>query len=408
MRWLTHYPPRPRRNPWFRRFLAGLFVLAVVLTWWLFHEPPEHESPQVHLGLPQRSGPEETLPTTAAEDPGDRGGTTESNGASGLEASLPAAFVAQLAQTAAPPTDFKPNPSLIIPPAPSHTWPARPVQTVFEAQIALAQQALSPGSIDGLNGPKTRRALRAFQATQGLPVTGTLDAATRARLLLTEPPYTRHTVAAGDLDRLLPVPPTWIGKSGMQRLDYETLVELVAEQSQSSPDLIQQLNQDLDWTQVAEGASLVVPNVRTPSVRDRAARVRISLGERTLEVFDAADRLVALFPCSIARAIEDRLVGRLQVASIVPNPDYLFDPARFRQTAEVRQIKERLTLPPGPNNPVGVMWVGLDQQGYGIHGTPHPELVGQAESLGCFRLTNWDVELLARLSWVGMPVDVVP
>jgi hypothetical protein len=408
MRWLTHYPPRSRRNPWFRRFLAGLAILGMVLSWWLFHEPPAHESPQALMGLTQRLEPVETPSDSAAEDSGDRGGTTVSNGASGLEANLPAAFVAQLTQTAAPPTDFKPNPSLIIPPAPSHAWPARPVQTILEAQIALARQALSSGSIDGLNGPKTRRALRAFQAAQGLPVTGALDSATRARLLLTEPPYTRHTVTAGDLDRLLPVPPTWIGKSGMQRLDYETLVELVAEQSQSSPDLIQQLNQDLDWKQVTEGASLVVPNVRTPSVRDRAARVRIDLGERTLEVFDVADRLVALFPCSIARAVEDRLVGRLHVASIVPNPDYLFEPARFRQTAEVRQIKERLTLPPGPNNPVGVMWVGLDQQGYGIHGTPHPELVGQAESLGCFRLTNWDVELLARLSWVGMPVDVEP
>ena len=404
---MTHYPPRRRRNPWFRRFLAGLLVLAGVLAWWLFHEPPEHESPQELLGFPQRSTPVEIRPESVGDSPDGGESTTVSEGVSGLAASLPAAFVAQQAQTSAPPTEFKPNPSLIVPPTPSHAWPARPVQTVLEAQIALARQALSSGSIDGLNGPKTRRALRAFQAAQGLPVTGALDAATRARLLLTEPPYTRHMVTANDLDRLLPVPPTWIGRSGMQRLDYETLVELVAEQSQSSPDLIRQLNQNLDWGQVSEGASLVVPNVRTPSVRERAGRIRISLAERTLEVFDAEGRLVALFPCSIARAVEDRLVGRLHMASIVPDPDYLFDPARFRQTAEVRQIQERLTLPPGPNNPVGVMWLGLDRPGYGIHGTPHPELVGQAESLGCFRLTNWDVQLLARLAWVGMPVDVV-
>lgn len=383
-------------------------VLAGVLAWWLFHEPPEHESPQVLMGLPQRSASAATAADSVADGPDGRESTTVSNGLSGLAASLPPAFVAQQAQTSAPPTEFKPNPSLIVPPTPSHAWPARPVQTILEAQIALARQALSSGSIDGLNGPKTRRALRAFQAAQGLPVTGALDAATRARLLLIEPPYTRHIVTAEDLDRLLPVPPTWIGKSGMQRLDYETLVELVAEQSQSSPDLIRQLNQNLDWGQVAEGASLVVPNVRIPPVRDQAAWIRISLGERTLEVFDAGDQLVALFPCSIARAVEDRLVGRLHVASIVPNPNYLFDPARFRQTPEVRQIKERLTMPPGPNNPVGVMWLGLDRPGYGIHGTPTPELVGQAESLGCFRLTNWDAQLLARLAWVGMPVDVVP
>lgn len=406
MKWLTHYPPRRRRNPWFRRFLAGLTVLAAVLAWWLFHEPPEYESPQVLLGLPPRSAPAETTTESTAPTPSDNAATTLSNSVGSLTSSLPPAFVAQLAQTSAPPVDFKPNPSLIVPPAPSHAWPARPVQTILEAQIALARQALSTGSIDGLNGPKTRRALRAFQTTQALPVTGSLDSATRNRLLLTEPPYTRHIVSADDLDRLLPVPPTWIGKSGVQRLDYETLVELVAEQAQSSPDLIRQLNQDLDWAEVSQGTSLIVPNVRTPAVRDRAALIRISLGQLTIEVFDAADRMVALFPCSIARQVQDRLVGRLHVATIVPNPDYLFDPARFRQTAEVRQIRERLTLPPGPNNPVGVMWLGLDRPGYGIHGTPNPELVGQAESLGCFRLTNWDVELLARLAWVGMPVEI--
>jgi lipoprotein-anchoring transpeptidase ErfK/SrfK len=321
---------------------------------------------------------------------------------------LPASVVQRLSVTSLPATPFKPKPSLIVPPAPSHTWPARPVETILEAQIALARQGFSAGSIDGLNGPKTRRALRAFQEQQGSPATGALDPATKARLLMTEPPLTRHVVTTQDLQRLAPVPATWAGKSQVPRLEYESLIELVSERSHSSPDLIRQLNQDLDWRRVGVGAALTVPKVRQPVVRAKAAGVRIHLDGRVLEVFDAATNRVALFPCSIAREVQHRLVGRLQVASIALDPEYLFVPSRFRQTVEVRQIKQNLSIPPGPNNPVGSVWIGLDRPGYGIHGTPHPERVGQAESLGCFRLANWDAELLARLVWVGMPVDIVP
>lgn len=408
MRWVTHYPARRRRNPWFRRFLAGLGCLALALTGWLWWKPVPKEAPEVLLGLPPKSMSEPAAPgtNTASTEEGAVSGHLDA--ATSPPPRLPSSVVDRLTATSPPALPFKPNPSVIVPPAPSHAWHAVPAQTVLEAQIALARQGLSSGSIDGLNGPKTRAAVRAFQQMEGLPATGALNRATKERLLLTEPPLTRHTVSAQDLARLAPVPQTWLGKAAVPRLEYETLLELVAERWQASPELIRQLNQDLDWRQVTEGTTLIVPNARSPLVRAKAAAVRIRLEDRLLEVLDAATNRVALFPCSIAREVRHRLVGLLHVTTIAHDPEYLFVPSRFRQTAEVRQIKNRLRIPPGPNNPVGNVWIGLDREGYGIHGTPYPERIGEAASLGCFRLSNWNAQLLAQLAWVGMPVEVTP
>jgi len=130
------------------------------------------------------------------------------------------------------------------------------------------------------------------------------------------------------------------------------------------------------------------------------------LASKTLEAFDASTNLLAHFPCSFARDVSKRPVGQLRVAVIVPNPDYRFDPSIFPESAEARQMKRMVMIPPGPNNPVGTAWIGLNKPGYGIHGTPHPEEVGRTESHGCFRLSNWDAEYLSQLVAVGTPVNI--
>jgi hypothetical protein len=78
----------------------------------------------------------------------------------------------------------------------------------------------------------------------------------------------------------------------------------------------------------------------------------------------------------------------------------------FPESPESRTVGRKLRIPPGPNNPVGVAWIGLNRTGYGIHGTPKPEEVGRTESHGCFRLANWNAELLRRMAWPGLPVRV--
>ncbi len=326
----------------------------------------------------------------------------------------PTQFVAQ-----PKPSQPKPPPAGAPLPAPravaqAHVEPTapevfpRPARNVFEAQLALARQGISPGSLDGLIGPQTRAALRAFQQKERLPVTGELDPATKERLLLITPSYATYTVATNDLARLQPLSSTWLGKSRQTALDYETLLELVAEKGHAHPNLIRQLNPSVDWANVCAGTALQLPDVANTDPGSKAVFATISLSGKVLEAFDGSTNLLAHFPCSIAQHVEKRPVGELHVAVIAPHPNYTFDPDVFPESAEARELKTKLVLPPGPNNPVGVAWIGLDKPGYGIHGTPSPEQVGRTESHGCFRLANWNAEYLVKVAWVGMPVYVEP
>ena len=302
-----------------------------------------------------------------------------------------------------PRTIAKPGPEL----PPAGVFP-RSVQNVFETQLALARQGISCGSLDGRVGAQTRAALRAFQQKEHLAATGELDAATQERLLLAAPPCTDYTVTANDLARLQPLSRTWLGKSQQTALDYETILELVAEKGHAHPNLIRQFNPSIDWTNIVASTTVRLPDAAYPEASSKAAFATISLSGKVLEAFDANTNLLAHFPCSIAQHVEKRPVGELHVAVIAPNPNYTFDPDVFPESAEARELNRKLVLPPGPNNPVGVAWVGLDKPGYGIHGTPSPEQVGRTESHGCFRLANWNAEFLLKLVWVGMPVYVEP
>ncbi len=276
----------------------------------------------------------------------------------------------------------------------------------MEEQIALVRHGISPGSIDGVEGNQTRSALAVFQRQNHLAPTGELDDATKAVLLMDAPATTTYSLTAEDLARIHPVPHTWLAKSELSSLDYESVVELLGEKAFASPTLIRTLNPSLDWSAIAAGTTVVLPNVEYPAPAPRAAEVRISLANRALEAFDDTGRLLVHFPCSIGRLAEKRPAGDLHVTVIVENPNYTFDPEIFPESAEGRELGRKLVIPPGPNNPVGVAWIGLDRPGYGIHGTPAPEQVGRTESHGCFRLANWNAAYLLHMAWVGMPVRV--
>ncbi|RFC50038.1 MAG: Lipoprotein-anchoring transpeptidase [Verrucomicrobia bacterium] len=284
----------------------------------------------------------------------------------------------------------------------------RSVTSWLEAQIALAREGISSGSIDGVPGAQTVAALQAWQEREGLPSSGALDVATREQLQLTTPPLVWLILSQEELDRLQSLSPTWLGKSQQIALDYETVLELVAERMHASPGLIQRLNPKVDWKQVHAGTVLTVPSVALNAPLRNVVLIHISLSQHTLEGRDAEGRLVVHFPVSIARMVEKRPAGELKVTVVIADPNYTFDPEVIPESAEGRELGRKLILPPGPNNPVGVAWIGLDRTGYGIHGTPLPEFVGRTESHGCFRLANWDARTMLDLAWVGQRVVVEP
>lgn len=291
-------------------------------------------------------------------------------------------------------------------PEPSVPEPARPVETVLEMQVELHRRGFSCGSIDGLPGAQTAAALRAFQREAGIHESGLLDDETKAVLPLTTPALQEHVFSEEELKALQPLPDTWLGKSQVESLGYATALERVAERYRASPKLLQQLNPTVDWDAVTSGVRLQVPAVEQVTLEKAVARILIYLEARELELIAEDGSILAHFPVSIARMVEKRPAGELRVKVIVPDPNYTFDPAVFPESAEAKELGHKLILPPGPNNPVGVAWIGLDRPGYGIHGTPIPEQVGRTESHGCFRLANWDALTLLRAARVGLPVIV--
>ena len=315
------------------------------------------------------------------------------------------------AEIQSPVAPLKSNAPVVDPKQTRETPPTgfpRAPRDTFEAQIALARLAISSGSIDGVNGSQTRAALLAFQRENGLTLTGELDAATRNALPLDCASLTTYVITSNDLSRLQPISKTWLGKSQQTALEYETILELVAEKGHASPTLTKKLNPGVHWTNIIAGTEVKIPAVEYPAPKTKAAFIVISLAERRLQAFDAETNLIAHFPCSIAARVEKRPAGELHVTTAAANPDYTFNPEVFPESEEAQQLKTKLRLPPGPNNPVGTAWISLDRPGYGMHGTPSPEQVGRTESHGCFRLANWNADYLIKLVSVGMPVVVEP
>ena len=411
--------PNGKRRSRVGDFLAVLLLLAIVAGFgWLWlrhpHSPKStrrpDEKPPVHQVIPSLVMVERT-PDAAPTPPEDEHTGTVAT----VVPVVPPAEPTKTVEPApappvsnAPPTQVPATPPAPVPITPPTPEFPRPVKNLLEAQIALARHTISPGSIDGAVGSQTRAALATFQAVAKLACTRTLDTNTQSRLILEQPALTNYQVTVNDLARLQPLGKTWLAKSQQSALEYETILELVAEKAHSNPALIQKLNPGIDWGNVSAGAVLKIPDVIYPEPASKAAFVTIHLSSRCLEAFDTASNLLAHFPCSIAAKVEKRPVGALHVAVLAPHPNYTFNPETFPESPEAQAIGRKLILPPGPNNPVGVAWIGLDKPGYGMHGTPSPEQIGRTESHGCFRLANWDAEYLLKIVYVGLPVIVEP
>jgi len=278
----------------------------------------------------------------------------------------------------------------------------RPGETgakVIRAQILLGRARFSPGEIDGRYGDDLGIAIKGYQEVHGLEPTGVIDAKMwklldmHGSLLLI-----RYTItAANEKGPFEPIPAKVVDQAKLKWMGWESPEEELGEKFHVSPTLLAELNPGKVLDKA--GATIMVPNVALAPAR-RALRVVVSKSKRTVTAFGVGSKVLAQYPATIGDSHDPLPIGSWKIVSVKHDPWFYWDPEHFWNVDPTRATEK---LPPGPNNPVGVVWMGLSNAHYGIHGTPDPGHIRHGESYGCIRLTNWDANDLSHMVVPGTP-----
>lgn len=283
----------------------------------------------------------------------------------------------------------------------------KPTPAGVRLQVLLDRAHFSPGEIDGKFGENAKKALRAYAEARQLPSSDELtDDVWKALQADGRPLTATYTITDKDVAGpfLHKLPARMEDMKDIPKLSYTSPREALAEKFHMSEQLLAALNPGRHFDRAGETIAVVDTSDGGNAAPAKANRVEIDKTRQTVKLFDKSNALIGFYPATVGSEEKPSPSGTLKVTEIDPNPTYRYNPAyHFKGVHSRKPFK----IMPGPNNPVGTVWINLSADGYGIHGTPSPQDISKRQSHGCVRLTNWDAERVAASVAKGTPVAFV-